>query len=124
MTQLDRRTNKRFTPDENAYAVLVSDSSTLGEIIDVSDNGLSFKYLQFDETIPSPERLGILVAGHNFMIHNIPFDIVSEKTIAGNYIFSTSTMKRCCIKFGKMDDTTQTMLNYFINKHTTKRAES
>ena len=73
---VERRKNKRYKAKEGAYAAISPHSRRLGQIIDISMGGLSFKYIDSnDERSDNPERsiflssLGYYVGGTSLSNH-------------------------------------------------------
>ena len=79
----DKRKHPRFRVAPEAIVVLRSRPSTLGKIVDVSLDGLSFRYLHDPERLRHTGVLDIFKIGSGFCLEKAAFKIVaSEKTDA------------------------------------------
>jgi hypothetical protein len=90
-TLVDKRKHSRFkVNDDMVFAVCPSKHCIVGQIIDVSKSGVSFKYA-VDQTLPETlTEVGILLSGAGFIVKKNPFQSVSDTEIIGH---PTSTIK-------------------------------
>ncbi len=119
--QLERRKSKRFMPCNTAAGVIRSDSSKKYQIIDISKDGLAFRYSESsDQSIRliESDELTIKLADVGFYLDNIPCKIISDVTLAENDPSGSVPMKRCCIQFGDLTTNQTSRLDHFIENHT------
>ncbi len=121
---VERRTHKRFRAQDGAFAVAGMPPQPHfippGQIVDVSRGGLAFHYVAGDEK-EGPNgsfELVILLANKNFHIDKVPFETISDFEIANEVPFSSITMRRRGVQFGKLTDKQISQLDYFIRNHT------
>jgi len=116
---ISRRTQKRYKVKDGSFAVLYHHSSKLGQIIDISIAGFSFRYT--DSPFIDNDRDGkaffyhdhrqqfedfttfdIFLVDSGIYVNRIPCKVVSDFEIdepgSSNSIF----MKRCCIQFDEL----------------------
>ena len=118
----ERRKHGRFQVKNGAFAVLGAvfwphSTQKLGQIKDISMGGLAFSYMAREELSDESVRLGIFLAENRFHLREIPFetiwDVETEKEP-----FSSITMRRCGVRFGKLTPNQISELKYFIRNHT------
>ena len=89
-----------------------------GQIVDVSRGGLAFQYVAGEEEGSNGSfELVILVANNNFHSDKVPFETISDFEIANEVPFSSITMRRRGVQFGKLTDKQISQLDYFIRNH-------
>jgi len=92
-----------------------------GQIVDVSRGGLAFHYVageEKEEEGPNGSfELVILLADNNFHIDKVPFETISDFEIANKVPFSSITMRRRGVQFGKLTDKQISQLDYFIRNY-------
>ena len=114
----ERRAGNRLKAVEGAAAVLYNDGYRVGPIVDVSRTGLSFRYIDDGEKIDDATQLAIVVTGQGFYLRMIPirtvYDIVEETNVA----FSSITMRRRGVRFGRLTNMQTTLLSYFLKNYT------
>ena len=117
--QFNRREHVRRKLENGAFAVLKSgpNSSQLGNIIDISDGGLAFHFLDTKEIPSEFSELDIFVSGSGLLVSDVPVEIVSQFPIEKEIPFFTVSTRRFCIKFGKLTDEIRAKLSYFIQNH-------
>jgi hypothetical protein len=100
----ERRLQKRFKAAEGAFAALVDQESRLGQIKDISSDGLSFRYIDSHED-------------------KVPFKIISDFKIESEFSFSTVNMRQIGLEFGDLTAGQRDRLERFIKHHTVGEAE-
>ena len=116
---ISRRTLKRYKVKDGAFAVLYQNSSKLGQIIDISMAGFSFRYSdsQFIDNdrdgkavfyhdhrrrLENLTTLDIFLVDSGIYIDSIPCKIVSSFEIDEPESSNSISMKRCCIQFDEL----------------------
>ena len=122
MNHFERRKNKRLKAAYGAYAVLGPENSKIGQIKDISIDGLAFKYLA-DEARPNGAgELNIIIRQNNLHIQNIPIQTVSDLELAKENAFSTVRLRQQGVQFGELTPDQTSQLE-FILKHYTSWTE-
>jgi len=136
---ISRRTHKRYKVKDDSFAVLYQNSSKLGQIIDISIAGFSFRYSdsQFIDNdrdgkafLYHDHRQGlenftvfdIFLVDSGIYIDRLPCKIVSNFEIDAPGSSNSISMKRCCIQFNELVPEQIFDLAYFI-KNCTVAAE-
>ncbi len=95
----EKRKHARLSAGERVFALVKNGVSSVGQIIDVSRGGLSFKYLS-EESLPGcSRRLDVFVPGHKFLWMKIPHRTVRDLDLPLDVPFSSIRMKRRCVAF-------------------------
>ena len=115
--QKERRKHPRFQVEDVAVAIL--GKSKFGIITDISQGGLAFRYIGFDQ---EDEELfsGLLEVRTfsdvaEFSLLDVPCAIIRKQTTRSEYYLSTLSMQKCCIQFGCLSPEQKSQLEYFID---------
>ena len=123
---VERRKHKRFKVQGGAFAVLGTPrrphSTKVGQIIDMSIGGLAFSYIADEDRSSASSELGIFLTDNSFHLRQIPFETISD--LKTNKVpFSSITMRRSGVQFGKLTHDQISQLEYFIRSHTISKVE-
>ncbi len=119
----ERRNHTRFQAKAGAYTVFSSRSIIPGRINDISLGGLCFSYVEGEEWYHESSELDILFGDDDFYLDKIPFETVSDTIIENESPYSQIIMRRCGVKFGKMNADQLEQLKYFISQNTMNDGE-
>ena len=114
----ERRRQKRFKAAEGALAALVDQESRLGQIKDISIQGLSFQYIDSDEKIENAKELKIILGHQGLYLDKVPFKKISDFKIESEFSFSRVKMRQIGLEFGKLTAEQRMKLERFIQYHT------
>jgi len=99
---VERRKNKRYRAKEGAYAAISPHSRKLGQIIDISLGGLSFKYIDNnDEREDEPER-SIFLSSLGYYVGELPFKTIEDYEIKNVPSFSSMKLRKRRVKFAEL----------------------
>jgi len=116
----DKRLSDRFLVQEFAYAVLRPSSKRVGQIVDISRGGVSFRYPDTgmgDEDV-NYQHLDIFLVGDDFYIEKIPFKMVSERRLDIDLPDHTMAMIQCGVKFDTLSIEQEELLSVLIDRYT------
>ena len=139
--QIERRKHQRFTArngtfavigPENAYldeikkmsmgeiacAVYKSNPKKLGQIIDMSQGGLAFSYIDKRERSGKSQAMDILSAGNQFYLENVLFKTIMDADAADEPAFSPIKLKRQRIQFVNLTSDQKRKLAHFLSNYT------
>ena len=119
----ERRQQKRCKAAEGAFAALVDQESRLGQIKDISSNGLSFRYIDSHEKLANASELKIILGNRGLYLDKVPFKVVSDFEIKSEFSFSRVNMRQIGLAFGKLTPGQRNRLDRFIKHHTIGEAE-
>ena len=114
----ERRQQKRFKAQEGAFAALVAQDNRLGQIKDISIQGLSFRYIDSNETLENADELKIILGDQGLYLDNLPFKKISDFEIKSEFSFSTVKMRQIGLEFGELTPEQKIRLDRFIQYHT------
>lgn len=78
----ERRHQPRFRVHDNAIVVLKSYPSTMGKLLDISMDGLSFRYIHNLERLNQTSVLDIFQSNAGFYLGRASFETVSSEKIS------------------------------------------
>ncbi len=113
----ENRKLERYRVRDGAMAVIGKNANVLGQIIDISRGGLSFRYMDNGIIEVEEDLLTILSTDQQFYLVNIPFQTVSDFALVDIPTFSSIIMRRRCVRFGNLDDEQIRRLDEFIRKY-------
>ena len=94
---IERRKHKRYKAVEGAYAAISPNSHKLGQVIDISMGGLSFKYIDTTsddvEFEQSPEE-SIFLSSMGYYVGDLPFKTISDYEITNAPSFSSMKIRK------------------------------
>ena len=122
MKKSERRKENRFHIEDGAYAILNQDVSLLGNIIDISKNGISFSYLGSEKISDREMDIDLFMYHHNYYLDRIPARLVSNFRINNISLFSFVTLMRCCLEFREMPEDKRAEVDHFISNYTVSKA--
>lgn len=121
----EKRKYERVAAREGIIVALKPHSNILGQMIDISMGGLSFRYIESSEPTSHSSELVILIANHNFFLDRVSFKTASDILIDNNISFSSLQMRRRGVEFVNLSVHQSTLIQHLITKHTavtTKRS--
>lgn len=114
----ERRQQKRFIAEEGAFAALVDQESRLGQIKDISIQGLSFRYIDSHEKLENADVLKIILGNQGLYLDGVPFVKISDFEIENEFSFSTIKMRQIGLQFRELTADQKIQLERFIQQHT------
>lgn len=123
---VERRKNKRYKAVEGAYAAISPNSHKLGQIIDVSMGGLSFKYIDTsnDETDSeqTPEE-SIFLSSMGYYVGDLPFKTVSDYEVTNAPSFSSMKVRKRHVQFTDLSFKQLFDLDYYLRNNVSEQME-
>lgn len=120
---VERRKHKRFRAPPGAYAIHGPFFTTRTQIVDISRDGLAFRYIGRADTHTGPQELDILFAEGSFYLPKVPVNTISDG-IAKDKPFDSIPMRRRGMQFGELAQDQLSQLEYFIENHTLGEVEA
>ena len=122
MAEVERRKHRRFRSKEGTYAVLSGPVSKMGQILDISRGGLSFRYIDIGDRPRETCVLDILMEDNTFRLENVGFRVISDLNASKDFPFSTIPMRRCGGELTGLSDGQIDELEYLIKSCTEPEA--
>ena len=122
----ERRCVRFQVPADSAYAVFRRRwprPSIMGNIVDVSLDGLCFRYIASPKASNRSSHIDILLTDGSFRLHKIAVQTISDFEIDGKTSMGVET-RQCGMQFGELTDNQKSDLRYFIQTYTTADPEA
>jgi hypothetical protein len=111
----DRRQHKRFLPKDG---ILVAVFDTLAQIVDISETGLAFICVNWDDLAYDDHKLDILYEECEWL-KDIPFRVVSRNILEDRFSsIGNLNIQRCSLKFGSLTPEQKTHLGFLLRNYT------
>ena len=114
----ERRKLKRFQVKDGAFAVVRPEFTRLGQIINISYEGLAFQYPVTANQENGASELDIFLAGDGFYLENMSFEAVSDRRATRKSSKGFLPLRRCSVRFKDITSSQTVLLEYFIQNHT------
>jgi hypothetical protein len=123
---IERRKNKRYKAIEGAYAAISPNSNKLGQIIDVSMGGLSFKYIDTNgsqaESGNLPEE-SIFLSSMGYYVGDLPFKSISDYEVTNAPSFSSMKVRQRHVRFSDLSFKQLFDLDYYLRNNVSEPIE-
>ena len=120
MEPAEQRIHKRFRVRENSYVTLGGRATKLGQIVDISQGGLSFRYIDIGERPDSSLQVKLSIKNNNgFQLENIPFKTIYDLRATKEFPFSSTRIRRRGGRFVSLSQEQISGLEYLIANYTT-----
>lgn len=110
-----RRKEKRYRVIEDVFAVTKSNPGVLGNILDISSQGLSFHCLANGEESDDFFEIDLFFGKNGYLTQKIPCKKVSERTEHSRIPFSSLMMRRIGVSFMRLNPSQSKQLDLFIS---------
>ena len=114
----ERRKHDRFQVKPGAFAVFKSKTDTPCRIIDISEGGLSFCYINGRDHLDASYELEIFHGDDDFRLGSIPFETVFECVLLQDLLPSGKPLHMRSVKFGSLTPKQRYQLAYFLEANT------
>jgi len=111
----ERRFHPRFGVQSGVIASL--HLTVIGQIINISKNGLSFQYVARRDRSVASSTLHVSTTDQTFNLDMIPVRVVRDVAIPGSFSSGAISLRICCVEFGDLEDYQIFALQYFIQKY-------
>ena len=119
-----KRSFKRYIAKEHAFALLKPYCDKLGQIKDISRDGIAFEYLVFNsppESLHLSEQLqlDIILNPEALYMSQIPCKLIYDTPVKEEnpLVVQGIENRRCGLKFGKLSEDQASTLEVFLEKH-------
>lgn len=112
----ERRRCKRVRVGDSAFVCLTAPGRRLWHILDISERGLSFRYVPNPETTEELPELEIVTRDTTFSLEKVPFKTISD-TPMDEVARSNLQLRRRGVQFGEITELQAARLEHFINRY-------
>lgn len=126
---IERRRNKRYKAVEGAYAAISPKSQKLGQIIDLSMGGLSFKYIDTSNEEQESDRVHkitdetIFLSSMGYYVGDLPFKTISDYEITNTPSFSSMKVRKRHVQFTDLSFKQLFDLDYYLRNNVSEQIE-
>lgn len=122
---IERRRNKRYKAVDGAYAAISPNSHKLGQIIDISMGGLSFKYIDTsnDKDDDGTPEDAVFLSSMGYYVGDLPFKTVSDYEITNVPSFSSMKVRKRHVQFTDLSFKQLFDLDYYLRNNVSEQVE-
>ena len=124
---IERRKHKRYKAVEGAYAAISPHSHKLGQVIDISMGGLSFKYIDTtsdDVEFEQPSEESIFLSSMGYYVGDLPFKTISDYEITNAPSFSSMKIRKRHVQFTDLSFKQLFDLDYYLRNNVSEQVET
>jgi hypothetical protein len=118
---VEKRSYNRLQAIDGVYAIIKYKPTILGQIINISKDGMAVHYSSNRKKLSDSSELDIFIIDSHFYIEKIQIKIISDFKIADKFSFSSQIDRQRCFQFGKMKASQLFQLDYLLQNYTNKR---
>ena len=119
---VEKRSHKRLQAKDGVYAIIKYKPTILGQIINISKDGMAVRYSSNGQQLSESSELDIFIINSNFYIEKIQIKFISDFEIADKFPFSSQKNRQRCFQFGEMKSCQLFQLDYLLQNYTKKRS--
>lgn len=117
----ERRIAKRFRAVDGALAALSPESGRVGQIRNISQKGLAFRYIADDSPqadVNGTVKVQIMFAGQGVWLEAIPVKWIADVEIPSESSFSGIPLRQTSLQFIDLTEDQQARLRDYIHRFT------
>lgn len=96
---MERRRKQRFPAKDGCLVTLKSNPIKPWQILDISEEGLAFRYIGGAEEPKDTSEMDILTCDTALCIERVPFRLISDLRMSGP-VHERYPLNRCSVQFG------------------------
>jgi len=116
---IERRIEARHQSIDGTLAFLSFSKMVGGQILDLSENGLSFRYVASEQKVRGQCLVDIIVRDKTSHCQRLPCETIWDRAEPEKFSLGPFTMRSCGIRFGELTNDQELALKDFIKCHTT-----
>ncbi len=115
---IERRKEERSLAGESAFAA-IEDSSMAGQIVDISNGGLCFKYIDDnnENEMGIPINSALSLVSLSSFVGELQFQVVEDYPVLNVTPFSSMAFRMCHLQFGELEGQQVAALDDYICKN-------
>ena len=115
----ERRHYERLEVQSGAFASLSPQFAIIGQVVNISQGGLAFRYVASVPRSPETHRLNIVLTDGSFCIEKLNFRSVWDVPTPQEFACGLITYRHCGVEWGRLDSAQRADLAYFMKCYTT-----
>lgn len=112
----NKRKYKRFDAKDGAYSVLSYHPTVMGQIINISLDGLAVTYK--GKRLKESKEVDLFISDAGFYIEQIPVKTISDHKLVEKIFFSSKTVWQRSLQFGELTIDQESQLRQFLKYYT------
>jgi hypothetical protein len=123
---VERRRNKRYKAVDGAYAAISPNSHKLGQIIDISMGGISFKYIDTSNDDKDENHIpeeSVFLSSMGYYVGDLPFQIISDYEVTNAPSFSSMKVRKRHVQFTDLSFKQLFDLDYYLRNNVSDQVE-
>ena len=121
---IEQRKHKRFCVQNGTYAMLKYKPAMMGQITNMSKDGLAIRYIDGEQQLSDSDVLDIFMTDSSFYIEKLPVKTISDHKIAGKFLSGSKKIWQRRMQFGELTDDQRSQMDEFINLYTSMMQRS
>jgi hypothetical protein len=115
---VEKRSCSRLQLEDGVYAIIKYKPTILGQIINISKDGMAVRYSVNDQQLSDSSELDIFIIDSHFYIEKIQTKIISDFEIGDKFPFSSQKDRQRCFQFVEMKASQLFQLDYLLKNYT------
>ena len=115
---VEKRSYNRLQAEDGVYAIIKYRPTILGQIINISKDGMAVRYSSNGQQLSDSSELDIVIIDSHFYIEKIQIKTISDFEIVDS---SSQEDRQRCFQFGEMKAGQLFQLDYLLQNYTKKR---
>jgi hypothetical protein len=122
---IERRENKRYKAIDEAYVGISPNpnSHKLGQIIDISMGGLSFKYSDDRAENKNLSEKSFFLSSTGYYVDDLPFKTISDYEVTDEPSFSSMKVRQKHVQFSDLNCKQLFDLDYYLRNNVSEPIE-
>jgi len=116
----ERRQFNRFKVQDGAFVEVKINGSKIGEIIDISEGGLAFSYIDIGTRPEESFQIDLYFQEKDFRLENLPAKTISD--FSNKSPFALTKTRRHGVQFAELDESQTAGLKHYIESFATAAA--
>jgi hypothetical protein len=110
----ERRKTVRAPAKEGVFVTLGPSFTKLGQVMDISKRGLSFRYIDDGKSPVATSWLTLFIVGDDFLLERVNFKLVSDQEVTNEYPNSVLRVRKCSVQFQTLSEGQLDKLDYIL----------
>ena len=122
----EKRKNRRYKAIEGAYASVSPNSHKLGQIIDISMGGLSFKYMDpssKDKQNTDMPNKTIFLSSMGYYVGDLPFKTVADYEVTNTPSFNSMMVRKRHVQFTDLSSKQLFDLKHYLRNNVSEKVK-
>jgi hypothetical protein len=118
---IEQRKHKRFCVQNGTYAMLKYKPAVMGQITNISKDGLAIRYNDGKQQLSDSNVLDIFMTDNSFYIEKLPVKTISDREVTDKHSSSSNKARQRGVQFEGLNPVQLFQLYYLLQNHTADR---